>query len=187
MMGQQQMPGFGGAGAFNPMMGGMGGFGMGGMGGMGNMGMGGMGMGGSPMGAMSGGDNAGAADGSSSGAGQGDASSLSSFTGPMAGGASSMRGGRGGAMGGAGAMRGGRGGGRAGFNPPVRPLFACMLLDRTACMCHRTDFAIRLQTGPASMRHDEGGAGPQRNRGSGAGFHVRLTSYLLPCLSRQAD
>ncbi|GAA6001718.1 RNA-binding protein [Rhodotorula paludigena] len=144
MMGQQQMPGFGGAGAFNPMMGGMGGFGMGGMGGMGNMGMGGMGMGGSPMGAMSGGDNAGAADGSSSGAGQGDASSLSSFTGPMAGGATSMRGGRGGAMGGAGAMRGGRGGGRAGFNPP---------------------------TGPASMRHDEGGAGPQRNRGSGAGFH----------------
>lgn len=39
--------------------------------------------------------------------------------------------------------------------------------------CVLTIFA--LQTGPASMR-DEGGAGPQRSRGSGAGFHVCLVA-----------
>jgi len=41
-----------------------------------------------------------------------------------------------------------------------------------------------LQTGPAAMR-DDGGAGPQRNRGNGAGFHVRALSLSSPQSSRR--
>ena len=39
-----------------------------------------------------------------------------------------------------------------------------------------------LQTGPAAMR-DDGGAGPQRNRGNGAGFHVRALSLVSSILT----